>query len=141
MATTIGQGWIFLGCLLAGLVMGFVYETGYILRLCFAALFQESKSPKPESSVNEKNINKKNRKIKSENIPSFIFTIFIDIIFFGACLVLSLTAAKITADGQIFWFSIAAFVLGFILERISLGIIVAKSVNMIYNTLATRKMK
>jgi uncharacterized membrane protein len=52
------------------------------------------------------------------------------------CLVLVLTAAKITADGQIFWFSAAAFILGFILERISLGIIVAISVSMVYNALA-----
>ena len=112
MTTTIGQGWIFSGCLLAGLVIGLVYEAGYILRFCFAALFKESKPSR------------------------FIFTIVIDIIFFGICLVLVLTAAKITADGQIFWFSVIAFVIGFILERISLGIIVAKSAKLIYNTLA-----
>ena len=129
MTTTIGQGWIFLGCLLAGFVIGLVYEAGYILRFCFAALFKESK-PKTVKTP------KKRKHFNFDNLPSFIFTIVIDIIFFGVCLVLVLTAAKITADGQIFWFSVAAFVSGFIFERISLGIIVAKSSKLIYNTLA-----
>jgi len=112
--------------------MGLAYEAGFILRFCFAALFKESKkdSPAPPKP-------KKKRKVFNvENAPSLIFAFVIDIIFFGVCFVLILASAKITADGQIFWFSAAAYILGFILERISLGIIVAKFINMIYNTLA-----
>ena len=134
MLTTIGQEWIFLGCLLAGLIMGLTYEAGFILRFCVTSLFKESKSPAPPESASSAKPAKARRKhFNAENLPSLIFTLIIDIIFFGVCLILILTSAKITADGQIFWFSVAAYLLGFIFERITLGIIVAKFINMIYN--------
>ena len=131
MITTIGQEWIFLGCLLTGLIMGLAYEAGFILRFCFAALFKESKKEAPAPAKPRK----KRRVFNAENLPSLIFAFAVDIIFFGVCLILVLASAKITADGQIFWFSAAAYILGFILERISLGIIVAKFIHMIYNAL------
>ena len=144
--STTGQEWIFLGCLAAGLLMGLVYEAGFILRFCFNALFKESKAlPPSENSASKKIVpdntaNKgqprKNKFLNAENLPSVIFSFATDILFFAAYFVIILFSAKITGSGQIFWFSAAAYILGFIFERITIGIIVAKFINMIYNTLA-----
>ena len=112
MLTTIGQGRMFTGCLLAGLLIGLAYEAGYILRFCFAAPFKESKA------------------------GARAFSFVIDIIFFGICFIIALYSSKILADGRIFWFSVLAYIASFIIERIILGIIVAKFINLIYNTLA-----
>ena len=143
MISTAGQQWIFLGCLLTGLIMGLVYEAGFILRFCLTALFKESKPSAPPSNekLNKTKNAKFNKFLNAEHLPSVVFAFIIDIVFFGACFILILVSAKITADGQIFWFSASAYVLGFILERISLGIIVAKFVNLIYNTFRSLSRK
>jgi len=133
MLTTVGQGRIFTGCLLAGFLMGLVYEAGYILRFCFAALFKESKK---ESTAGGAAGKKTFRLFNAEKISAGAFSFVIDIIFFGVCFILILFSSKTLADGQIFWFSVLAYVTGFIIERIILGIIVAKFINLIYNTLA-----
>ncbi len=200
--STVGQEWIFLGCLVAGLIIGLVYEACFILRFCFSALFKPSnassetgagtdktgsnaltagKMPhKPEKKLLFRRRKKAGnadaarhfekeqpghkgkaagsnrlqpkesgradymrkypalltRLTGQDGLPSFLFTVVFDLIFFAACLAIVLISADLTAYGQFFWFSAAAYILGFTLERISLGIIVAKFIRMIYNTFA-----
>lgn len=62
-----------------------------------------------------------------------IFTIIFDIFFVVVCFLLSLFAINYCAYGELRGYLFLGVVLGFFIERVSIGFLVAKSLDFIYN--------
>ncbi|MDR1093706.1 MAG: spore cortex biosynthesis protein YabQ [Clostridiales bacterium] len=64
-----------------------------------------------------------------------IVSVVADLLFFAAATLLVITGIRLADDGSIRAYSLLAFALGFCAERLTLGFLVAKCTNWVYNTL------
>jgi hypothetical protein len=64
-----------------------------------------------------------------------VVSVAVDLLFFAAATLLVLLGIRLADDGSIRLYSVSAFALGFCAERFTLGFLVAKCTNWVYNTL------